>query len=205
METRRRIMVARAHELESASMAVKRPRSRRRFEGKNVVVTGASSGVGRAIARAFSEEGANVALVARGVDGLEAAAREVREAGARALVLPLDVADASAVDQAADRVVAEWGAIDGRVDDAMGSVIARATLEAVLRSRREIWIAWSTTMAILGQRIVPGLLDRYLAKHAWESQETSQLPPGHPLKHAHDNVDEPIAGDRGAHGPFDRR
>jgi hypothetical protein len=84
-------------------------------------------------------------------------------------------------------------------------VIAEATLDAVLHPRREVWIAWSATKAILGQRLIPGVLDRYLARHAWDSQHTRDLPRGHPLKHEGDNVDTPLPGDPGAHGPFDRR
>ena len=60
-------------------------------------------------------------------------------------------------------------------------------------------------MAILGQRLIPGALDRYLARHDWASQTTKQLPPGHPIKHRQDNIDGPLPGDRGAHGPFDAR
>jgi hypothetical protein len=84
-------------------------------------------------------------------------------------------------------------------------VIARATVHAVLDPRRERWIGWSATKAILGQRLIPGLLDRYLATHAWEAQTTRDLPPGHPPRHDRDNVDAPLPGDRGAHGPFDAR
>ena len=89
-----------------------------------VVITGASAGVGRATARAFAADGWDVALVARGEAGLEAAADEVRAAGRRALVLPLDVADAGAVDEAAGRVEAELGPIDAWVNIAMESVFA---------------------------------------------------------------------------------
>lgn len=92
--------------------------------GATVVVTGASAGVGRAVARAFAERGASVALVARGRDGLHAAAREVEAAGGRALVLPLDTADAAAVEHAAARAEAELGPIDVWVNNAMVSVFA---------------------------------------------------------------------------------
>jgi NAD(P)-dependent dehydrogenase (short-subunit alcohol dehydrogenase family) len=97
---------------------------RTELQDKVVVVTGASSGVGRSIARTFAAEGARVGLIARGVEGLRAAAREVRERGGEALVLPLDVSDAPAVDAAADRVVATWGGIDVWINDAMVSVFA---------------------------------------------------------------------------------
>lgn len=297
----------------------------KKLEGQVVVVTGASSGVGRAIARAFAAEGARVGLLARNKDGLEAAAAEIASLGSEALVLPVDVSDAGQVNAAADRVVERWGRLDVWVNDAMVSVfapiteitpdefrrvtevnylgyvygtqaalrcmrhldrgvivqigsalayrsiplqgaycaskaairgftdslrselahrrsgikvtmlqlpavntpqfevvrsrleghphpvppiyqpevIARATVHATLHPRREQWIAWSTTKAIVGQRFIPGFLDRYLARKAWGSQTTTQVPPGHPLHHDRDNVDAPIPGDRGAHGPFD--
>lgn len=95
-----------------------------RYAGKVVVVTGASSGVGRAIVRAFADEGADIGLIARSIDGLEGAAAEVRASGRRALVLPLDVADAEAVDAAAARVEAELGPIDIWVNNAMTSVFS---------------------------------------------------------------------------------
>jgi NAD(P)-dependent dehydrogenase (short-subunit alcohol dehydrogenase family) len=299
----------------------------RELEGRVAVVTGASSGVGRAIVRALGRCGADVALLARGAEGLEAAARDVRAHGRRALVIPLDVADAAAVDAAADRVAEEWGAIDIWINDAMVSVFARvdettaaefrrvmdvnylgfvhgtlaalrhmrprdsgtivqigsalayrsiplqsaycaskaavrgftdslrselvhdrsgiqltmlqlpavntpqfevvrsrlpdhpqpvpplyqpeviaeAVLHALRHPRREMWIGWSTTKAIAAQRLIPGFLDRYLARRAWEGQTTRRLPPGHPVRHGGDNVDVPLPGDRGAHGPFDAR
>lgn len=297
------------------------------LNGKVAVVTGASSGVGRAIARAFGEQGARVGLIARNIDGLEAAADEIRARGSEALVLPLDVTDARAVDEAAALVASTWGHLDVWVNDAMVSVfspvtdiqpeefrrvmdvnylgyvhgtlaalrhmrprnagviiqigsalayrsiplqsaycaskaairgftdslrselvrersrialtmlqlpavntpqfevvrnrlakhpqpvppiyqpevIARAAVYAALHTKREMWIGWSTIKAIIGQRLIPGFLDRYLARNAWESQQTDDLPPGHPHRHDRDNLDAPIPGDRGAHGPFDAR
>jgi NAD(P)-dependent dehydrogenase (short-subunit alcohol dehydrogenase family) len=299
--------------------------ARRRLAGKVAVVTGASSGVGRAIARAFAREGAFVGLVARNPDGLAAAAGEIQALGSEAVVLPLDVADPTAVVAAADRVVSTWGHIDIWVNDAMVSVlapaheirpdeyrrvmevnylgyvhgtlaalrhmsarnrgviiqigsalayrsiplqsaycaskaavrgftdslrvellrersgvavttlqlpavntpqfevarnrlgkhpqpmppiyqpevIARAALHAALHPRPEIWVGWSTAAAIVGQRLVPALLDRYLARRGWDSQMTDDLPPGHPRIHERDNLDAPVPGDPGAHGPFD--
>jgi NAD(P)-dependent dehydrogenase (short-subunit alcohol dehydrogenase family) len=298
----------------------------RALAGKVAVVTGASSGVGRAIARAYAAAGARLGLIARDPIGLEAAAREVEASGSEALILPLDVTDAAAVDAAADRVAARWGGIDIWVNDAMVSVfspiaeltpaevrrvmevdflgtvhgtmaalrhmrprdrgvivqigsalayrsiplqsaycaakaavrgftdslrtelfhersaiavthlvlpavntpqfevvrnrmpghprpvgtiyqpelIAGCALELALRPRREAWIGGSTVLAMLGQRLLPGLLDRILARRAWSGQLTTSMPAGHPIRHAADNVDRVLHGDRGAHGPFDR-
>lgn len=89
-----------------------------------VVITGASAGVGRAIARAFARRGAHIGLLARGHAGLEAARREVEALGGKALVLPTDVADAQQVDEAATRIEETFGPIDVWVNDAMESVFA---------------------------------------------------------------------------------
>src|SRR5947199_894108 len=91
---------------------------------ETVVVTGASAGLGRAIAREFGRHGANVALIARGIDGLKAAQREIEELGGRALILPLDVADSKAVETAAATVEDQLGPIDVWVNDAMVSVFS---------------------------------------------------------------------------------
>jgi NADP-dependent 3-hydroxy acid dehydrogenase YdfG len=288
-----------------------------------VVVTGASAGVGRAVARAFGQRGAKVGLVARTREALDDAAREIERAGGEALVLPLDVADPAAVASAADQVVHRWGRIDVWVNDAMVSVfspvkemkpeeyrrvtevdylgyvhgtqaalrhmlprdrghiiqigsalvyrsiplqsaycaskaairgftdslrcelyhdhsrvkltmvqlpavntpqfdvvrsrlpnhpqpvppiyqpevIARAVCYVADHPTRELWVGWSAVKAILGQKIVPGLLDRYLGRMGYEAQQTGQrVRPDRP-----DDVDRPLPGDRGAHGDFDAR
>jgi NAD(P)-dependent dehydrogenase (short-subunit alcohol dehydrogenase family) len=89
-----------------------------------VVVTGASGGVGRAVARRFGARGDRVALLARGEKGLDAAAGEIIEAGGRALPLPVDVADFDAVDAAAAKAESELGPIDVWVNTAFSSVFA---------------------------------------------------------------------------------
>lgn len=89
-----------------------------------VVITGASAGLGRAIAHAFAKKGAKIGLIARNPEALDAARAECEQLGGRAITLPLDVADAEAVDAAADRVEAELGAIDIWVNDAMVSVFS---------------------------------------------------------------------------------
>jgi NAD(P)-dependent dehydrogenase (short-subunit alcohol dehydrogenase family) len=89
-----------------------------------VVITGASAGVGRATVREFARNGAWIALIARGTDGLEAARKEVEEAGGRALVLPVDVANAAEVEAAAEQAESSLGPIDIWVNNAMTSVFS---------------------------------------------------------------------------------
>ena len=92
---------------------------------KVVVVTGGSAGVGRATVRAFADRGYDVAVLARGTDGLEAAVREVEAAGRRGLAIPVDIADAETVEQAAQRTEDELGPIDVWVNNAMVTIFAR--------------------------------------------------------------------------------
>jgi NAD(P)-dependent dehydrogenase (short-subunit alcohol dehydrogenase family) len=89
-----------------------------------IVVTGASAGVGRATVQAFAREKARIGLIARGRAGLEGALRDVERLGGRAIVLPLDVADASAIEHAATQVEEKFGPIDVWVNDAMASVFS---------------------------------------------------------------------------------
>jgi short-subunit dehydrogenase len=89
-----------------------------------VMITGASAGVGRAITREFAERQASIGLIARGKERLEAAKAEVEAKGGRAIVFPIDVADAAAVEQAAETLQREFGPIDVWVNDAMTTVFA---------------------------------------------------------------------------------
>ena len=92
---------------------------------KVVVITGASSGVGRATAHAYGARGDAVALLARSEESLAAAAREVRERGGRALEVPCDVSDAAAVEASAASVEADLGPIDVWVNNAMVTSLSR--------------------------------------------------------------------------------
>jgi NAD(P)-dependent dehydrogenase (short-subunit alcohol dehydrogenase family) len=91
---------------------------------KTVVVTGASGGLGRAVAIEFARRGWCVGLIARGAEGLEGARRDVKEAGGEPLVLQADVADAAAVAAAADEAVKVWGGLDVWVNCAMATVFS---------------------------------------------------------------------------------
>ncbi|WP_102227105.1 SDR family oxidoreductase [Acidimangrovimonas sediminis] len=90
----------------------------------NVVITGASAGVGRAVARRFGTPGNNVTLIARNRKRLEDAAGEIRKAGGKALVMALDVADADAVETAAEEAEKAFGPIDIWINVAMVTVIS---------------------------------------------------------------------------------
>ena len=287
------------------------------------VITGASAGVGRATAREFARHGWRVALLARGVDGLNAAKAEVETAGSEALVIPIDVAESTQVEAAAQQVIDTWGGFDVWVNNAMatifcefaniapadfrratevtylgtvwgthaalkhmrsrgrgtvvqvGSALAYRSIPlqspycgaksairgftdsirselihrkskvhltmvhlsafntpqfdwgrtcmdkqpqpvppifqpelaaegiyfAATHQRREVWVGWPAAKAILANRLVPGLLDRLLARTAYDGQHTDEPLPAD----RQDNLYEPVAGDHGARGRFDKR
>jgi NAD(P)-dependent dehydrogenase (short-subunit alcohol dehydrogenase family) len=294
--------------------------------GRVVVVTGASGGIGRAVARAFGARNDRVGLLARGEAGLDGAAEDVRRAGGRALAVPTDVADHRQVEAAAEQVERRLGPIDIWVNVAFTSVFApfteitpeefrrvtevtylgyvygtRAALEhmaprdhgtivqvgstlayrgiplqsaycgakhaiqgftealrcellhqnsrvritmvqlpavntpqfdwvlnrlpnrprpvapiyqpevaarAVVHAadhpgRQEYWVGGRTVTTLVANRLVPGVLDRYLARTGYEAQQTDQAAdPERPI-----NLWEPVHGrggrDFGAHGSFD--
>jgi NAD(P)-dependent dehydrogenase (short-subunit alcohol dehydrogenase family) len=289
-----------------------------------VVITGASAGVGRATAREFAKHGSRVGLIARGLDGLEAAQREVDALGGKALVAAADVADAAQVEAAAEKIERELGPIDIWINNAMTSVFSpiremtaeefrrvtevtylgyvygslaalkrmlprdrgtivhvgsalayrsiplqaaycaskhavlgffaslrtelmhdgsrvRTTMvqmpalntpqfgwvksrlphkaqpvppiyqpEVAARAifyaahhpdRREYYPAWSSVKAIFGNKLVPSIGDRYLARNGYASQQYDV--PEDPDRPS--NLWEPVPGDHGAHGDFDSR
>lgn len=92
--------------------------------GKIAVITGGSAGIGRATVRAFADAGYDVAVLARGRAGLDAAVADVERAGRRGLGLSVDVADASAVDAAADTVEDRLGPIEVWVNVAFSGSLA---------------------------------------------------------------------------------
>jgi NAD(P)-dependent dehydrogenase (short-subunit alcohol dehydrogenase family) len=90
--------------------------------GRTVLVTGASSGIGEATARAVAARGATVLLVARRADDLDRVRRLVADAGGRAAAYPCDLTDGAAVDALVERVLADHGAVDHLVNNAGRSI-----------------------------------------------------------------------------------
>lgn len=294
--------------------------------GPVVVVTGASAGLGRAIAHQYARKGARVALLARNPEALQAAADECVLLGGSGLPIPTDVSDPEAVEAAAVRVEAELGPIDVWVNNAMVSVFSPAkemtaadyrrvtdvlylgfvhgTLSALKRMltrdrgtivqvgsalayrsiplqsaycackhaingftdsircelhhdgtnvqittvqmpamnttqfswvknrlpnmtqpvppiydpelaakvvveaglakspRREYWVGLPTVAAIVGQKFIPGLLDRYLGKTGYKSQQLEGEPKP---ADAPDNLYNYVPGTHSARGKFDKR
>jgi short-subunit dehydrogenase len=99
-------------------------REEKLFKDKIVVVTGAGAGIGRAIAYAFAAQGAHLGLISRNEERLNSLQQELEAYGARSLVLPLDVADAEAINNAARQVEEQLGPIDIWVNNAMLSVFS---------------------------------------------------------------------------------
>jgi short chain dehydrogenase len=200
-----------------------------RTDREIVVVTGADAGVGRATALAFAGRGAHIGLLARDPGRLAAAAAEIERAGGRPLAIPTDVADAAAVDAAAEQVEQTFGPVDIWINNAMATifgpaeriepaefkratevtylgtvfepeVVAAGIVFAVYAGKREVRIGVSTLQAIWGTKLVPGWLDRYLARHAYEGQ-MSEVPAE---SGAPGNLFAPAPAAVGAHGRFER-
>ncbi len=103
------------------------------LEGKAAIVTGGSKGIGRAIALAFADAGASVALAARGQEALDLVAKEVEAAGGRALPVVTDIADPTAVRNLVDRTVEAFGTVDILVNNA-GAAPFMSTVDQIRES-----------------------------------------------------------------------
>lgn len=153
-----------------------------------VVITGGTAGVGRATARAFAADGDHVAVLARGEQRLAETRAELTGKGVKALAIKVDVADAEAVEAAADQIEAELGPIDVWVNNAMTSVFAKVedltaaeikrvtevtylgavngTLAALSRMRRRDSGAIIQIGSALAYRAIPAQAAYCAAKHA---------------------------------------
>lgn len=135
----------------------------RSLAGRVVVVTGASRGIGRAIAWAAARAGADLALLARGAEGLEETARGVREAGTRALAAPCDVADEASVKAAARAVHGTYPRVDVLVNNA-GVFVSKPFLETSVED-------WDRTLDVnlrgvflCSRAFLPGMVARRSGK-----------------------------------------
>ncbi|MDQ4004980.1 MAG: SDR family oxidoreductase [Actinomycetota bacterium] len=100
------------------------------LQGKVALVTGGSKGIGRAIALAYADAGADVALAARGPEALEKTQREVEERGQRSIAVPTDVADEAQVRALVDRTTDELGGLDILVNNA-GAAPFLSTVDSI--------------------------------------------------------------------------
>jgi 3-hydroxybutyrate dehydrogenase len=89
-----------------------------RLDGKSAIVTGAASGIGKEIALTYARAGAKVAIADLNLDAASQAVAQVRELGAQALAVQMDVSSEEQVDAGVDRVAAEWGSVDVLVSNA---------------------------------------------------------------------------------------
>jgi NAD(P)-dependent dehydrogenase (short-subunit alcohol dehydrogenase family) len=105
-----------------------------RLDGQTIIVTGASQGIGRAIALAFARERANVVLAARTADRLNAVAAEIRAGGGEALALPTDVTDEMQVTRMVDQTLERYGEVKGLVNSA-----GVAPLSPIVKTSLETW------------------------------------------------------------------
>jgi short-subunit dehydrogenase len=111
---------------------------RQRFAGNAVFITGASSGIGAALAREFAREGADVALSARRLDRLEALASEIGKTGRRAVVIPCDVTRDGDLERAADQARAALGKLDVVVANAGFGVTGKLETLSLDDYRRQL-------------------------------------------------------------------
>ena len=125
---------------------------KQRFAEKIIVITGGSSGIGEAAARAFAAEGGHVVVTARSAGALERVAKEIAAAGGKALALPCNVGDPRAAAAFVERVVAELGGIDVLVNNA--GVNHRGAVEERKPEELAEIIAVNLTAPILLTRLV---------------------------------------------------
>ena len=107
----------------------------KRLAGRLALVTGASRGIGAAVARRFAQEGAELILVARTVGGLEETDDAVRQAGSRATLVPLDLADFPAIDRLGQAIYDRHG----RLDILVGNAAQLGLLQPIQQIRPEEW------------------------------------------------------------------
>lgn len=130
------------------------------LSGRAALVTGASSGLGKAMALRLAASGADVAIVARGADALEAAAADIaRHAAGQVLAVPCDLTDSAGRDAAMDRILAKFGKLDILINNAGSS--QRGPIEKIGRDDivADMDLKLLAAVALI-QRVVPEMKDR---------------------------------------------
>src|ERR1700720_588527 len=150
-----------------------------RMRDKVAIVTGAASGIGREIARAFAREGAMVGIADVALTLAGDAAKEIERAGGKALPLAMDVSDEAAVEAGVNRVVSEYGGVDVLVSNAGTQHIAAVVDLAFAEWKKILAIqldgAFLTTRACLRQMYRAGKGGTIIYMGSVHSKEASVL------------------------------
>ncbi len=128
--------------------------------GQTVLVTGASSGFGEAIALACAAAGANVSLVARRVEALETVAAAARASGAAALVCPADVSDETQIHRAVAQTRTAFGAIDVLVNNAGMNFTERSVEDTSAAQFRQLIEVNLTSAFVFTKAVLPAMKAR---------------------------------------------
>jgi NAD(P)-dependent dehydrogenase (short-subunit alcohol dehydrogenase family) len=128
------------------------------LKGKNALVTGAGSGIGRAIALAFARAGAQVACVDLDLQSAEATRDEATQSGARAIAIGCDIASEQAVKAAADRVLAEYKAVHVLVSGAAGRDPTGTVLDLTLEQWNAVFAVNVAGAFLISRAILPSMI-----------------------------------------------
>lgn len=126
------------------------------LHGKTAIITGASRGLGRAMALALGQAGANLALLARDAAALEETAKAARDAGANAATVTVDVTDEAQVDAARDQVLAQFGGADILINNA-GINIRKQLPEFTLEEWNRVTNTNLTSVFLLCRAFIPAM------------------------------------------------